>query len=273
MLFRSDTFGNNREVKESLAPLIFTPGKTSNVFFAHASVFSLSRMLRVQKDQLVLDKEGMAKVLAAKPQTDTITGNVFRNEGQFWTISFEGHTFRLRHSKGLQYLGFLLAHPGQEFHANQILGEVNRNIQVSENSLSIKKQKQFIEDGLNFSSLGDAGPILDSQAKKEYKRRLDELRKELEEAKEFQNIEQADRVREEIEAIEDALSAAFGLGGRVRKGVDPNERARKTISKAISRTLEHIQEHELSLWQHLENALSMGLFLSYKPDRSMNWTT
>lgn len=228
-----DTLGNNPEVKESTAPLIFTPGKTSNGFLPHASVFSLSRMLRIQNDRLVLDREGIARAIAAKPQPDMIIGNVFRKEGQYWTISFEGHTFRLRHSKGLQYLGFLLAHAGQEFHANQILGEVSGNVQVSENSQFKKKQQQFIEDGLNFSSLSDAGPLLDNQAKREYQRRLEELRTEMEEAKEFQDIEQADRVREEIEAIEDALSAAFGLGGRVRKGSDPNERARKTISKAM----------------------------------------
>lgn len=233
-----DTFGNNREVKESTAPLIFIPGKTSNVFLPHASVFSLNRVLGIQNNRLVLDAESITRAIAAKPQPDTIIGNVFRKEGQYWTISFKGHTFRLRHSKGLQYLWFLLAHPGQEFHANQILGEVNGNVQVSGDSQFKNKQEQFIEDGLNFSSLSDAGPLLDNQAKREYQRRLDELRKEMEEAKEFQDIEQADRVREEIEAIEDALSAAFGLGGRVRKGSDPNERARKTISKAISRTLD-----------------------------------
>jgi hypothetical protein len=269
-----ETFGNNREVKESVAPLIFTPWKTADGFFPHAAVFSLSRMLRVQNDRLVIDREGIARVIAAKPQPGTITRNVFRKEGQYWTISFEGNTFRLRHSKGLQYLAFLLPHPGEEFHAQRILSEVEgKTLSPGHGEATKMKERQFLDDGLNVSPLGDAGPLLDNQAKKEYKKRLDELRKELEEAKEFHNIEQADRVQEEIEAIEDALTAAFGLGGRARKGSDSNERARKTISKAISRTLALIKENDLALWRHLENALNVGLFPSYNPHPPVNWTT
>jgi hypothetical protein len=37
------------------------------------------------------------------------------------------------------------------------------------------KERQFFDDGLNVSPLGDAGPLLDNQAKKEYKKRLEDL--------------------------------------------------------------------------------------------------
>ncbi len=42
--------------------------------------------------------------------------NVFRQEGDYWSISFEDHTVTLRDLKGLHYLARLLAHPGREFH-------------------------------------------------------------------------------------------------------------------------------------------------------------
>ena len=43
--------------------------------------------------------------------------NVFRREeGDYWSISFEEHTLTLRDLKGLHYLARLLAHPGREFH-------------------------------------------------------------------------------------------------------------------------------------------------------------
>ena len=42
--------------------------------------------------------------------------NVFRQEGDYWSISFQGHTVALRDLKGLHYLARLLAHPGREFH-------------------------------------------------------------------------------------------------------------------------------------------------------------
>jgi hypothetical protein len=160
-----DTFRKNREVKDSMAPLIFTLGKTSNGFLPHASVFSLSRMLRIQNDRLALDRESIARAIAAKSPPDAITGNVFRKKGQYWTIAFNGNTFRLKNIKGLQYLAFLLAHPGQEFHAHEILSGVDGKAMMPDHSvLSKMREQHLVEDSLKVSSLGDAGPLLDRQA-------------------------------------------------------------------------------------------------------------
>ena len=41
--------------------------------------------------------------------------NLFRREGKYWTIAYEGRAFRLRNSKGLAYLSELLRNPGREF--------------------------------------------------------------------------------------------------------------------------------------------------------------
>ncbi len=40
----------------------------------------------------------------------------FRREGDYWTVTFEGHTVRVRDLKGMRYLARLLADPGREFH-------------------------------------------------------------------------------------------------------------------------------------------------------------
>jgi hypothetical protein len=127
-------------------------------------------------------------------------------------------------------------------------------------------------EGIGRSSYGDAGPLLDDQARKEYKTRLDDLAAELEEAREFNNFERAGRLEEEREALTKELAAAYGLGGRTRKLADPGEKARKTISKAIGRTLEHIKANDLNLWGHLRNSLSLRSFPAYKPHPPVNWT-
>jgi hypothetical protein len=41
------------------------------------------------------------------------SGYVFRREGEYWTIAYEGALFRLRDGKGLRYLAHLLSHPDQ----------------------------------------------------------------------------------------------------------------------------------------------------------------
>ena len=43
--------------------------------------------------------------------------SVFRREGDYWSLEFEGRTVRVRDLKGMHYLARLLAHPGREFHA------------------------------------------------------------------------------------------------------------------------------------------------------------
>ena len=42
--------------------------------------------------------------------------NVFRREGDYWTVIFDGHTVRVRDLKGMHYLARLLADPGREYH-------------------------------------------------------------------------------------------------------------------------------------------------------------
>ena len=44
-----------------------------------------------------------------------MNAEVFRREGEYWTLVFAGSVARLRDTKGLQYLARLLAHPGRDF--------------------------------------------------------------------------------------------------------------------------------------------------------------
>lgn len=265
-----DIFGHNRDLRQSVSPLIFAPGKPSNGFLPNASLVSLDRLLSIQKDRLALDLETITRAINAKAKAEAFAGNVFQKTGQFWTISYEGHSFQLKDSKGLRYLHFLLAHPGEEFHAQRLLAEVEGTASAPDDGAT-KIERQFLDDGLTVSSLADAGPLLDDQARKAYKQRLDDLAEELKEAREFNDFDRTERLEEEMEALTKELSAAYGLGGRARKLADPAEKARKTISKAIGRALDHIKENDENLWRHLQNALSLGLFPAYKPHPPVNW--
>ena len=46
---------------------------------------------------------------------------VFRREGDYWTIAYDAAVVRLRDAKGLHYLEPLLRHPGQSFHAAELI--------------------------------------------------------------------------------------------------------------------------------------------------------
>jgi non-specific serine/threonine protein kinase len=74
---------------------------------------------------------------------------------------------------------------------------------------------------------------LDAEAKAAYKRRLEDLRDELDEAERFNDPLRAVRAREEIDAIVRQLAAATGLGGRQRAAGSHAERARLAVTKRI----------------------------------------
>jgi tetratricopeptide (TPR) repeat protein len=120
--------------------------------------------------------------------------------------------------------------------------------------------------GINITGLGDAGEMLDEQAKSAYRRRLSDLSEELEEAKEQENVERAERVEQEIDALTRELSRAVGLGGRDRRAGSASERARQSIGKSVKTVLERIAQNDAALGDIFSRCIRTGTFCSYQPD-------
>jgi pimeloyl-ACP methyl ester carboxylesterase len=174
---------------------------------------------------------------------------VFRKEGEFWTIACWDKTFRLRDVRGLAYIAHLLGHPGEEFHVLSLAS----NSGGSQDELA-GAEGQVTQSDLTVGRMGDAGEMLDAQAKAAYKRRTAELREQLEEARELNQLELVDRLEDEIESVGRELSRGVGLGGRDRRAASASERARINVTRAIKvATL-------------LTNSIRTGTFCSYTPD-------
>ena len=60
-------------------------------------------------------KEGATSQVPARRQ-------VFRREGEYWTVVYEAATFRLRDLKGLRHIACLLRHPQTEICATELDG-------------------------------------------------------------------------------------------------------------------------------------------------------
>ena len=164
---------------------------------------------------------------------------ILRRDGTSWIVGYGGRSFTLPDMKGLGYLATLVASPGREFHAIDLGGG---------------------------SDLGDAGEMLDAEAKARYKERLADLQEELEEAQQFNDLERAARAEHEIGFLTDELGRAVGLGGRTRRAGSAAERARLNVSRAISAAVKRIGGQERALAEHLTATIRTGLFCSYNPD-------
>jgi tetratricopeptide (TPR) repeat protein len=195
---------------------------------------------------------------------------VLRKEGEYWTVGYGGKAFRLKDTKGIGYLAHLLRNPAAEFHVLDLMGGIASRREEDEASQSVRGLPRGDEDlekaGIHIGSLGDAGEMLDEQAKVAYRHRLSELREEFEEAKELGNVERAEQLEEEIDALTRELSRAVGLGGRSRRAGSASERARQTITKTIRAVVERIAQSDAALGDILSRCIRTGNFCSYQPD-------
>ncbi len=195
---------------------------------------------------------------------------IFRKEGEYWTVGYSGRSIRLKDTKGLGYLSHLLRHPAAEFHVLDLAGGIASRREEDETAQSVQGLPRGDEDlektGIHISSLGDAGEMLDEQAKVAYRRRLSELREELEEAKELGKVKRAEQAEAEIDALMRELSRAVGLGGRNRRAASASERARQTVTKTIKGVLERITDSDATLGDIFSRCIKTGTFCSYQPD-------
>ncbi len=195
---------------------------------------------------------------------------IFRKEGEYWTVGRGGNTFRLKDTKGLGYLAHLLRHPAAEFHVLDLAGGIagqRDDDQTRQSTRGLPRGDEDLEKaGIHIGSLGDAGEMLDQQAKVAYRRRLSELREELEEAKEAGIVERAENAEQEIDALTSELSRAVGLGGRGRRAASASERARQSIAKTLKAVVERIARSDAWLGDILSRCVKTGTFCSYQPD-------
>ena len=174
--------------------------------------------------------------------------NAFLRDGELWRLSFGGETVHMPELKGLHDLARLLAAPGQELHCLDLAGAA---------------------DGV--PAQGHAGEILDDSARAAYKRRIDELREELELAQAANDGVRAERAREELDAVGDALSSAYGLGGRARRAGDQVERARSAVTWRIRSAISRVDAVHPALGRHLNNSVRTGTFCAYTPEQPVIW--
>ncbi len=132
--------------------------------------------------------------------------------------------------------------------------------------LQCTSQTGECNQGYQHDAFGDAGEMLDARAKASYKKRLAELREEIDEARELGQEKRAQTAEDESAAITKELARAVGLSGRDRRAAAVTERARVNITRAIKSTIQRIERSNASLGNHLAKSVRTGTFCSYVPD-------
>jgi tetratricopeptide (TPR) repeat protein len=196
---------------------------------------------------------------SAGPAAPSVTAGetgVFRLDGDTRTVTFGGTTVLLRDLKGMQYLARLLEAPGRELHVldlvNAVHGVVSGPGPASDDELLV--------------GADDAGPLLDDQARRAYRRRLAEVDEDIAEAEEMADPERAALARADRDHLVAELARAFGLGGRGRPAASSSERARGSVTRAIRYAMDRISEQHPALADHLARTVRTGTYCAYDPD-------
>ena len=198
--------------------------------------------------------------------------SLFLRRNDYWMIRYHGHSALLKSMRGLYYLAVLLRYPEHEFHVSELLvSSTEPPIPIL--GLTANGHLPDAADQLIATGFADAGPVLDAQTKTECKRRLNDLRQELKEVKQFNDRDRAVRVQDEMHAIAQYLASAVGLGGRDRRASSEAERARCAITKRVKAAIQKIGDAIPSLGHHLTARIKTGYFFSYNPhpDRPVAW--
>jgi tetratricopeptide (TPR) repeat protein len=206
-------------------------------------------------DHAVLELQAARTILErievrASATTET---NVFRREGDYWSVVFDGRTVRVRDLKGMRYLAQLLAHPGRDFHVlDLVAAETGQQV-----------------------ALGDAGEMLDERAKTAYRHRLAEIEDDIDQARALEDTVREAQADAERDFLVRELARAVGMGGRDRRSASASERARSGVTRAIRQGIARIGEHHPQLGEHLNRTVRTGTYCAYAPDPGApaTWTS
>jgi tetratricopeptide (TPR) repeat protein len=164
-----------------------------------------------------------------------------QRDGEDWLLQAGSERARLRDSRGLHYLRALLAAPGSDIPALDLV--VGR-------------------PGLAPS---DSGPLLDATARSSYRHRIRQLDADLAAADRAGDSTAAEKAHRQREALISELRRATGLAGRPRRATADAERARVNVTRTLRATIDHITMAAPIAGAHLASSIRTGTTCRYQP--------
>jgi hypothetical protein len=182
---------------------------------------------------------GMAGLLASlAPSAGEWT---LRRDGPDWLLEAGDERARLRDGRGMAYLRALLAAPGREITALDL-----------------------VAGGAGLAAAA-AEPMLDTAARDAYRRRLAALDDLLEAADAAGDSGRAQQAAAERDALLGELRRATGLGGRDRGVPGADERARVNVTRTLRAALDRITGAAPKAGSHLSASIRTGRACRYQP--------
>jgi hypothetical protein len=183
-----------------------------------------------------LGEPGLLSRLASAPAQWSLL-----RDGEDWLLQAGAEQARLRDSRGLHYLRALLAAPGSEIPALDLVA------------------------GRPGLAPSDSGPLLDATARDAYRHRIRQLDDELAAADRAGDSAAAENAHREREALVTELRRATGLAGRPRRATAEAERARVNVTRSLRAAIDRIEMAAPIAGAHLASSIRTGTVCRYQP--------
>jgi predicted ATPase len=193
----------------------------------------------------------IAELLAETTCVEPAASATLRPEGGVWQIVFNGTSVHVPDMKGLWHLRELVSRPRAPVLALSFVAA------ASEDPVPV----------------GDAGPMLDREALRQYRKRLADLDEELDDAEAKHDVARHTERSTEREALLKELARATGLGGKPRRTGSPTERARLNVTRTIRHAITYLSTALPELGAHLDESVATGVSCCYEPRTNIAWTT
>lgn len=188
---------------------------------------------------------------AVTPERASVPGSAtFRRAGAVWEVDFAGRHVQIPHTRGLTDVAFLLARPDQSVSVLELIGDSGPAAEAVRGA-----------------------PAFDERARREIRDRLRDLDRDVEDAEANHDLDRASAAREQRQLLAEAVARDLGLGGKARLVGDPVERARKTVSTRIRRTITTVGRSHPELGRHLDRSIDTGAWCAYRPAERVVWAT
>jgi hypothetical protein len=222
-------------------------GRAAATIDAQAAAAVLSSL------DVVLDPDdaSLLERLGRSPSTGQPAARIaaLGRNGKWWVVSCGGSSVRLADTKGLRYLAELVARPGVERHALDLVDRVEGPAPA----------------GPDRRALGDAGEVLDARARAAYRHRIEQLRAEADDALAAGRLDTAEAKQAELDELVAQLARAFGLGGRERRAASAAERARLNVTRALRAAIAKLADAMPGAGGVLDRRVRTGLYCAYEP--------
>jgi hypothetical protein len=197
-------------------------------------------------------------------QLKPVSANRFRRVGNAWDLAFDGLEIPFPDTKGMCHIQYLLQRPGVPVHVLDLVRAAEGTITATDTPDREATAAVLAEIGASGVGFGDAGPLIEREDIKQLWQQKKEIDTEIIDAEEFGNSVRAEELKGQKDWIVKYLAGAVGRDGKPRVAGRAEEKARSTVTQAITRTCKKIGEVHPSLRDHLA-AISTGTYCCYDP--------